>query len=58
MVNDALEFSVVGVPGYTYRVDASTNLNDWREIVTNRSPFSVTNPLSPGDLQQFFRARY
>ncbi len=58
VANDAFEFSVVGVPGYTYRIDASTNLNDWRVIVTNSSPFSVTNSLSPGDPRQFFRARY
>ena len=58
VVKDAFEFSVLGVPGYTYRVDASTNLNDWRVIATNSSPFSVTNSLSPGDPQQFFRARY
>jgi alkyl sulfatase BDS1-like metallo-beta-lactamase superfamily hydrolase len=58
VVNDAFEFSVVGVPGYTYRVDASTNLDNWQVIATNTSPFSVTNSLSPGDPPQFFRARY
>lgn len=54
--NNTVVFSVVGVPGCEYVVSVSTNLIDWRPQATNTSPFTVTNYLTSGDGQQFYRA--
>ena len=56
--NNALVFSVVGIPGYDYFVNASTNLKQWQVLATNTSPFTVTNYLLPGEPQKFFRATH
>jgi alkyl sulfatase BDS1-like metallo-beta-lactamase superfamily hydrolase len=56
--NNALIFSVVGIPGHDYFVNASTNLKQWQVLATNTSPFTVTNYLAPGEPQKFFRVTY
>ncbi len=37
--NSAFRFVVAGVPGFTYAVQASTDLVDWTTLGTNTSPF-------------------
>jgi alkyl sulfatase BDS1-like metallo-beta-lactamase superfamily hydrolase len=55
VANDEFTFSVIGIPGYEYRVNSSTNLKEWRVLATNISPFTVTNRLSDGEPPTFFR---
>ncbi len=47
---------VTGVPGYTYAVEASTNLVDWVRVTTNSSPFQFTDSAAPGNPVRFYRA--
>jgi polygalacturonase len=55
---DQFSFTISGVPGFSYVVQQSTNLQDWLPLATNTSPFSLldTNPaLFP---TRFYRAVY
>ncbi len=56
LLDSAVVFSVVGIPGYQYRLNTTTNLEEWQPVTTNTSPFTVTNPLAPGEPQKYFRA--
>jgi len=52
------QFSLSGVPGYSYVVSGSTNLSNWTPLQTNVSPFTFSDTnadLFPG---RFYRARY
>jgi len=51
-----MQFSVVGLPGYNYAVQASTNLVDWVPLVTNSSPFGFTDTNTGKFPQRFYRA--
>jgi hypothetical protein len=53
-----LQFTVVGVPGFIYAVQASTNLMDWAWLITNTAPFNFTDTNNPGFQQQFYRTVY
>jgi len=56
--NSVFQVTIIGVPGFKYALEVSTNLADWVPIITNTSPyiFSDTNTvLWP---QQFYRAVY
>ena len=46
-------FSVTGKPGFSYFVEASTNLSDWGSLVTNTSPFTFVDAYT-----NFFRRYY
>lgn len=50
-------FSVSGVPGFAYTIEASTNLVDWESLATGNSPFifADTNANLP---QRFYRGVY
>ena len=50
-----IQFNIVGVPGFKYAVQATTNLIDWLPLVTNTSPFSFTDTNLSGIPQQFYR---
>jgi len=52
------QFQVVGVPGYNYDVQASTNLMDWVPLITNTAPFIFTDTDTGDFPQQFYRAIY
>ncbi len=56
-LNGGAEFSVSGVPGFNYTVEASTNLIDWVPLTTSNSPFlfTDTNANLP---QRFYRGVY
>ncbi len=53
----ALAFTVEGVPGYPYSVNASSNMTDWRTVYTNVSPFSYVDP-GHEEPSAFFRSTY
>jgi hypothetical protein len=57
-INGQFSFTVSGVPGSQYIVEASTNLVDWSEVATNLSPFTFTATNTAQFNQQFFRAVY
>jgi hypothetical protein len=41
--NGQFNFDVSGVPGWSYVVQASTNLVDWENVQTNTAPFTFTD---------------
>jgi alkyl sulfatase BDS1-like metallo-beta-lactamase superfamily hydrolase len=51
----AVVFSVTGIPDAEYQVGYTTNFNTWQVLVTNTSPFTVTNPMTPSAPYKFFR---
>ena len=51
-------FTVAGVPGFNYAVQASTNLVDWIPLLTNTSPFIFTDTNTASFQQQFYRSIY
>ena len=57
-VHPEFQFNVVGVPGYNYVVQASTNLSDWFSLQTNIAPFLFVDQVSPGCPTRFYRAVY
>jgi len=57
MPNGQIQFTITGMAGDNYAIDASTNLStaDWVAILTNQLPFTFndTNTIP----QRFYRAR-
>jgi hypothetical protein len=47
---------VSGIPGFTYSLQASSNLADWQTIGTNVSPFTFRDTNSIAFPQRFYRA--
>ena len=58
MTNVQFQFSIAGVTGLNYTVQASTNLVDWISLVTNTSPFSFADTNTGGFPQRFYRSIY
>ena len=52
------DFSVNGVPGYRYEVQASTNLVDWIPLQTNTAPFLFIDSDAGKFKQRFYRSLY
>ena len=52
------QFNVSGVSGFSYTVEASTDLTDWLPIFTNTSPFTFTDTNATPSTQNFYRAVY
>ncbi len=52
----AFEFVVGGVPGFTYAVQASTDLVDWITLGTNTSPFLFVDTDATNYSARFYRA--
>jgi hypothetical protein len=50
------QFTVNGVPGLTYVVEASTNLLDWEAVATNTPPFVFVDQTASDCSQRFYRA--
>src|SRR6266545_6169753 len=42
VTGNGIQFSVTGVPNYTYVIQASTNLTSWASVHTNVSPFTFS----------------
>jgi hypothetical protein len=53
-----LQFTVVGVPGFSYAVQTSTNLINWAWLITNTAPFNFDDTNNPGVQQRFYRTVY
>ena len=51
-------FTIDGVPGLNYAVEASTDLVNWDSIETNVSPFDFTDTNTASFPQRFYRAIY
>ena len=56
--NSQFGFGVAGVPGFSYGVLASTNLQDWHGLFTNASPFSFIDTNAALFPHRFYRALY
>jgi hypothetical protein len=56
--NGAFQFTLSGVPDYTYIIEASTNLLDWTPFLTNKSPISYSDQAAPGFSARYYRSRY
>ena len=54
--NNQFEFTVTGVPGYSYTTLASTNLTGWVSLYTGSSPFTFTGTSASGMPYRFYRA--
>jgi hypothetical protein len=52
------QFSITGVTGLNYTVQASTNLVDWIPLQTNSSPFSFLDTNGNFFSQRFYRSVY
>lgn len=50
-------FNLIGTTGYTWVVQASSNLINWTPIATNNVPFNFSQTNGPGAPQRFYRAR-
>jgi hypothetical protein len=51
-----VQFTVTGVPGFRYAVQASTNLFQWESLGTNTAPFNVLDPDAAALPRRFYRA--
>jgi hypothetical protein len=56
--DNGFQFQVVGVPGFNYAVQESTNLIDWVSLFTNSSPFTFVDTNATNFPQQFYRTLY
>jgi len=54
--NDQFQFSLTGVPGFSYIIQASTDLISWNSIQTNTSPFTFTDTAATNYSYRFYRA--
>ena len=57
-VKGQYSFNVIGVPGYSYVVQASTNLVDWVCVQTNAAPFTFVDSQAGQFNQRFYRTIY
>lgn len=55
--NGHLQFLVTGARGFKYAVEASTNLNQWKPLLSNDSPFVFLDLNSTNLPVRFYRAR-
>jgi hypothetical protein len=52
------QFTVSGVPNFTYVIETSTNFIDWEPLLTNKSPFTLTDDQVTNFPARFYRATY
>ena len=55
--NGHVQFALTGARGFKYAVEASTNLNQWKPLFSNDSPFVFLDLESPNFPARFYRAR-
>ena len=56
----SFQFTLNGIAGQTYAIEASSNLLDWSALFTNVAPadvFNVTDATSTNALRRFYRTR-
>ena len=56
--NDQFQFSITGVPGFSYVILATTDFTSWTSIQTNSSPFTFTDTAVTNYPYRFYRALY
>lgn len=56
--NGQFHFTLVGATGFTWIVQASTDLSNWISLATNTVPFTFTDTNTAGLPQRFYRARF
>ena len=54
-VNGQFAFTVNGVPGYQYAVEATTDLTHWTAVETNTAPFVFTDANASATDKKFYR---
>lgn len=52
------QFTVAGVPGFNYAVEASTNVLDWVRLTTNASPFIFVDSDTGNFPRRYYRSVY
>ena len=55
--NGQVQFNLVGTAGFTWVVQASSDLSNWVSLVTNTVPFGFVETNDPVMPQRFYRAR-
>jgi hypothetical protein len=55
-VGGGFKLRVTGIPGFTYSIQASSNLVNWNAIFTNVSPFTFTDTNAIASPRRFYRA--
>src|SRR5258708_38658162 len=58
LTNGQFRFDLAGVPRYSYVIQASTNLVQWRSLQTNPSPFSFLDTNASQFPRRFYRGAY
>jgi hypothetical protein len=58
LAGNQFQFSVAGVPGFTYAVQASTDLINWVSLCTNTSPFVFADTKTAAFPQRYYRSVY
>jgi autotransporter-associated beta strand protein len=58
LANGRFQFSLTGVPGYSYAVLGSTNLSNWTALQTNVSPFTFIDTNAAAFPSRFYRAQF
>lgn len=59
LADEQVRMTVSAEPGFSYRIQTSTNLTDWTLLTERQNPdgmFEVTDDLSPAHAQRFYRA--
>ena len=52
------QFSITGVPGFNYAIEASTNMVDWMPLATNMSPFTFVDGDATNFPARYYRSVY
>ena len=52
------QFTITGVPGFNYAVEASTDLVDWVPLITNTSPFTFVDGDATNFPARYYRSVY
>jgi trimeric autotransporter adhesin len=52
------QFTITGVPGFNYALEASTDLVDWVPLSTNTSPFTFTDDAATNVPARYYRSVY
>jgi fibronectin type 3 domain-containing protein len=55
VVNGQFAFNVIGVPGYQYVVQASSDLANWTAVETNTAPFTFVDGSATENSKRFYR---
>jgi hypothetical protein len=60
LTGGSFQFTLKGIAGQPYAIEASSNLLNWSALITNVAPanvFSVTDATSTNAVRRFYRTR-